>query len=987
MSAISCYVDLGATLCNLSQKKGTHQYANDKEMTNSLKSILAGSIRCGDRLHAAGLIDTDKCSHPECAAKRHTTHHVFCECLRYKKRRDKCDKEIEKILFYAHQHVGAIAVDNLNAVLNNSTFRITGICPDDLMALATDTKKRDVEAVRETTPEYKKTINYLTEDLVYEEHDGKFYATAYTDGSLLDPNVDNFQRAGWGFYVGPGHPANESKPLETSNPSVFRAELRAIMHAIQVCAIPTMVRTDCKAAFLLVERIQSGKGYDVKHPEADILSVIARTNNVNCHIKWMPAHLDEEINAAKRDKYFKSGGTQEHINGNCEADALAKAGANAIPIDKMRHTMYALRSWITKTQQNFLYDVWHSEKERMYAADIRDPLAQQEIQNISDIEGMQQDDEEFNDNNADYEDNFHDFSNVDFDGNELGAVCPDVSRVSDNEAIFLASIKEAYRSIVTTTENVFNFVGAPPPSSPSSVVPSFSDNKNGLLHLSYTINKDICKTFTACKVLNGKVPFVFPRNSENKRAQCANQVITPQDTSAENNTHNGSLSYFLHNKDFSNVMHELYTSSLSSVCISTEVTAEKRETVSDFLGVRPLAAPVLLAGAPVCNNKNDLHSVVPTIEDSDKTISAYLDHAFPKYFNTLVDEDTFEKSDSTFLNYDTFPTFKTSYRNMQNVDIKYNSLRQDWEPYNWFFSQIQWTKTDSEHDCTYCELAIAAHILTGGATTNAQDLCTKTNSMTLAFKRYHQKLKFGELTFKEFFKPSANIRTLVNLGSDHMPGIKRTPYFACAPNIFKDVRLIVWKAVQHWQTTHRISRFGEAFSIKSRRESAWIPDSVIWLYKTIDDNKRKKREALLADSTISASCPNNDSSVTTVSPASPGLCALVLNEKNAHTNDLPSSTSAAANIVCFYGHKVSSAFDSRGREQWRFSPNPPWPGVPPARPLCQKCYLFHYTASTKGKSQYDFAQLYAIKQDKVSTARPPDYGGASSSTSITRPPD
>jgi hypothetical protein len=259
--------------------------------------------------------------------------------------------------------------------------------------------------------------------------------------------------------------------------------------------------------------------------------------------------------------------------------------------------------------------------------------------------------------------------------------------------------------------------------------------------------------------------------------------------------------------------------------------------------------------------------------------------------------------------------------------------------------------------------------------------------MTLAFKRYHQKRTIGDLTFKEFFKPSANIRTLVNLGSDHMPGIKRTPFFTCAPHIFKDVRLIVWKAVQHWQTTDRISRFGETFIIKSRREPAWIPDSVIWLYKTIDENKRKKREALLADSTTSTSCPINNSSVTFVSSAPPGLCVPVFNKKNAHTTDLPSSTSAAANIVCFYGHKVSSAFDTRGREQWRFSPNPPWPGVPPARPLCQKCYLFHYAAANRGKSQYDFAQLYVTKQVKFSTVRPPDVGGASSSSCTTRPPD
>ena len=65
MVSLSCYVDRRATL-NFLQKKGTHQYATDKELSNTLKSILAGSIRCGDRLHAAGIIDTDLCTHPDC---------------------------------------------------------------------------------------------------------------------------------------------------------------------------------------------------------------------------------------------------------------------------------------------------------------------------------------------------------------------------------------------------------------------------------------------------------------------------------------------------------------------------------------------------------------------------------------------------------------------------------------------------------------------------------------------------------------------------------------------------------------------------------------------------------------------------------------------------------------------------------------------------------------------------------------------------------
>jgi len=201
----------------------------------------------------------------------------------------------------------------------------------------------------------------------------------------------------WGFFVVPWSPCNVAKALETSNPSVFRAELRAIMHAIQVCATPIIIRTDCRAAFLLVQKIQNGEGFDPKHGEADILSMIANIKNDNCIIRWMPAHLDEEDNVLKRDKYFESGGTQAHIEGNCGADALAKQGAESIAINKERHDMHFLRIWLTKTVQNFLVDIWKLEKSRMYDVNIIDPNDNLEIQSILDIEALQNQVSEQND--------------------------------------------------------------------------------------------------------------------------------------------------------------------------------------------------------------------------------------------------------------------------------------------------------------------------------------------------------------------------------------------------------------------------------------------------------------------------------------------------------------------------------------------------------------------------------------------------------------
>ena len=147
----------------------------------------------------------------------------------------------------------------------------------------------------------------------------------------------------------------------------------------------------------------------------------------------------------------------------------------------------------------------------------------------------------------------------------------------------------------------------------------------------------------------------------------------------------------------------------------------------------------------------------------------------------------------------------------------------------------------------------------------------------------------------------------------------------------------------------------------------------------MDKRKQDKLSNAVGKNTTPVTCNlPGDSSVILISGAlaSCASAPLLDTNKNAHIANIQNSSCAAV-IKCFYGHKVSSASDWQGREQWRFSPTPPWPGVPPARPLCQKCYLFHRSEYLKGNSQYHFLQLYVN--------RPPDVGGASSSCSA-RPP-
>jgi hypothetical protein len=231
------------------------------------------------------------------------------------------------------------------------------------------------------------------------------------------------------------------------------------------------------------------------------------------------------------------------------------------------------------------------------------------------------------------------------------------------------------------------------------------------------------------------------------------------------------------------------------------------------------------------------------------------------------------------------------------------------------------------------------------------------------------------MNYKPFFNPRNKVKTLAGLGSDNLLGIRRTPVFAFAPDIFSHVKLNAWKAIQHWQTSERLAKFGEGFLLKTKQDSHWIPDSVVWIYKTLE---QKKQDKLASASSI---IPNSESvdfvSLRAVAPAAVLVPPSVVTNKNAHNL----ITRVVPDTVCFYGHTVSSSTDYRGRQSWRVSPTPPWPAVPADRPLCQKCFQFHRTAFLKGKSQYDFPQLYLYQKRNIN---PINSGGASSSTE--RPP-
>ena len=793
MATVSRYVDIESTTANLQKTKGTHKYALDDELSNSLKSIIAGSIRLGDRLHAANLIPSDQCDAEHCSG-RHTTYHVFWECKRHKERRKQFCVDYDKVCYHARTQGSHQAEKHVKDIFSEHTFKVTGICPDDMLALVHDTRRNDIERVAEHVPEYKQMIGWGTDGLIFETINGQWYATVYTDGSLLDPNSNNFARAGWGFFVAKNHEANMSAPLLTPHPTVFRAELRAILHAMQVCAIPTIVRTDCKSAATLVHKIFEGEGFDKNHADADILQVISNINNKMCIVQWMPAHLDEEKNSKKKQRFLKTGGTDEHIQGNVEADELAKEGADQVPLDKDSYFRFTLRKWLTRIVQNFLVDVWCNEKSRMYGKGEKTNINDADIQAILDIEQIQssKEDEEFPED----EDDFH--GAIDFNGNEI------IGKDKENG------------------------------------MPNKDDTDD-------TVGKYLQKTFPA------KIIERMPKNEDFKK----NSSQDPEKNKKSKDAFE---------KDEKSKDHEKY---------------------------------------------------FPDYKDQQKA---------PMILTTLKVTNPWQ--------YKQFPNCKATYTKECGKKETHTVKRYQWEPYQWFFEQLQWsdekTKKDAIYEVSFAELAIAAHIMTNGATAEGGDFCIKTKIMKSAFQKfYKQKIKdeAGTISYNAFFKPVRNVKTLTEFGAGNTAGVSRAPFCENFSDIWKLVRIISWRAATEWRQNLN-KQFGEDYHLPRHRIGTWKAEAILWAETMIDAKSDAKKDEKKLKKT-----PDPEKMLKKYDDPEKMLKKSGDPEKNQ--------------MKCFYGHTTTSLKDRRGRPRWLVSPCN-WPGIPPGRTLCQACYEANYQAARKG---------------------------------------
>ena len=112
LAHVPSYIDVHATTNNFRTKKGEFNYATNAHLKNTLESIIVGSIRAGDRLMHAGIIDTDICPHCN-DGSRHTTLHMFWHCTYHNKCRKKAKLSTDILLNQAMQKFGHDATKTL----------------------------------------------------------------------------------------------------------------------------------------------------------------------------------------------------------------------------------------------------------------------------------------------------------------------------------------------------------------------------------------------------------------------------------------------------------------------------------------------------------------------------------------------------------------------------------------------------------------------------------------------------------------------------------------------------------------------------------------------------------------------------------------------------------------------------------------------------------------------------------------------------------
>ncbi len=219
-----------------------------------LEMILTGAIPTFQRLAAAGLRDkggrplSRTC--PFCPDQREEdAEHILWQCRAWAKVRERYLDEIEK---ERKRSLGGRHISH--PARWPTAMRRLGIVPQDPELTR---KEGELLAEEDGNPRRREAQG--------EEDDGRVdelwrdgYMQVYTDGGSRNPEHRAIRRAAYGVFYGDGHPWNVAKPLIGRTQTVPRAELRAVLSALEWTNEPVEIILDNKWVVEGVTKVLEG---------------------------------------------------------------------------------------------------------------------------------------------------------------------------------------------------------------------------------------------------------------------------------------------------------------------------------------------------------------------------------------------------------------------------------------------------------------------------------------------------------------------------------------------------------------------------------------------------------------------------------------------------------------------------------------------------------------------------------------------------------
>ena len=261
--------------------------------------------------------------HPGCDNCISDLNHIFWECPKFHQTRQKHMALLDDYVETLRRKAPARARE-LDDMMCKPCFKNCGIC-------IAENEARDIT---DKLPQKDPLFDAISDnDLNWAERlatDSEGYVLAYPDGSAINTRSRHTARAGWAVFYGHGSRYNAADALRGPIKNSFRAEVRAIAHVVSTCTVPTHIKSDCKSAVTLFDRLSKNPDEEIgEWAESDLWEIIrsrlpqSDNNFVKC--SWIPSHLGEAGKENQlRDAIDRGIITAEDVAGNDAADGMAK---------------------------------------------------------------------------------------------------------------------------------------------------------------------------------------------------------------------------------------------------------------------------------------------------------------------------------------------------------------------------------------------------------------------------------------------------------------------------------------------------------------------------------------------------------------------------------------------------------------------------------------------------------------------------------------